>query len=152
MRGLLNAIPVSEPSRLRLIRSAMVLFAVTMFPYAPALAQYAEEWHELHGQQWNGGPGWLPSPSEPSLDPRYGAGYSPPWYYYPDYSYGYYPYPTQPYPYGYSAGFSDGFAAGYGHGFTGGLNNAFAGAYDGGYAGRYGYGGYYGYPNPYHGY
>ena len=129
----------------------MVLFAILVLSPA-ALAQYAEEWHEWHGQQWNGGPGWFPPPTEPSLDSQYGGGYAAPGYYYPDHSSGYYSYHPQTYPYEYSAGFSAGFAAGYEHGFTGGLNNAFAGAYDGGYAGRYGYAGYYGYPNPYRSY
>ncbi len=149
MRGLLNANPVFWPSCRHAMRNAMVLFAITTLSSAPALAQYAEEWHEWHGQQ---GPDWLPPPAVPSLGLQYGAGYPAPGYYYPDHSYGYDTYPAQRYSYGYSAGFSDGFAAGYDHGFTGGLNNAFADTYDGGYADPHGYSGYYGYANPYQGY
>src|SRR3954447_23221345 len=149
MRGLI--IPVSGPLRRCSARSAIILVAITVLPPAPAVAQYAEEWHEWHGQQWNGGPSGLPPPPGPSLGYQYGTGYPAPGSYDPDHSYGYYPYPAQPYPYGYSAGFSEGFAAGYDHGFTGGLNNAFAGAYDSGYAGRYGYGGYR-YPHPHTGF
>ena len=147
--GLRNDIVNSIGSSLPLFRRSG-LRAVNS-PPAPAVAQYAEEWHEWHGQQWNGGPGGLPPRPGPSLGYQYGAGYPAPGSYDPDHSYGYYPYPAQPFPSGYSAGFSEGFAAGYDHGFTGGLNNAFAGAYDSGYAGRYGYGSY-GYPYPYQGY
>jgi hypothetical protein len=70
------------------MRRAIVLFAITVLPPAPALAQYAEEWQEWHGQQWKGGPGWLPPPAEPALGSQYGAGYPAPGYYYPDHSYG----------------------------------------------------------------
>ena len=151
MRGVIRVIPVPWPLRRCFAQSAIILFATTVLSTAPAVAQYAGEWHEWHGQQWNGGPGGLPPPPDPALGSRYGGGYPAPGYYYSDHSYGYYPNRPQPYPNGYSAGFSDGFAAGYDHGFTGGLNNGSATAYDGGYAGRYGYGGY-GYPSPYHGY
>ena len=135
-------------SCLRLLRrcsawNAVILFALTALPTAPAVAQYAGEWHEWHGQQWSGGPGGLPPPPYPTPGSPYGIGYPTPGYYYSDHTYGY----LQPYPYGYSAGFSEGFAAGYDQGFTGGLNNASAGAY-GGYAGQYDY---YGYPS-HHGY
>jgi hypothetical protein len=148
MRGQIGAIPVPRSSRCCSTRIVAALFVIGLLPPAPALARYAEEWHEPHGQQWGGGPGWSSLPAEPALSYQYGSGYPVAGYYYPDHSYGSYPYRLQPFPYGYSAGFSDGFAAGYDHGVTGGLNNAFAN----GYASESGYGAYYGYPYPYHGY
>ena len=134
------------------MRPGVLLLGIVAILPSPASAQYASEWHEWHGQEWNSGPGWSP-PAEPALGYHYGSGYPAAGYYYPDHGYGY-PYDPQPHPYGYSAGFSDGFAAGYDHGFTGGLNSGFGGASAAGpYGGYYGYGyGAYSYPYPYHGY
>ena len=137
----------------RKMRAAMILFGVAALLPSRASAQYASEWHEWHGQEWNGSPGWLSPPPQTALGYQYGSGNTAGGYYYPDAGYGY-PYHPEPYRYnGYSAGFSDGFTAGYDHGFTGGLNNAFAGGYAvTPYAGYYyGYGSY-SYPYPYHGY
>ena len=134
----------------RKMRAAMIMFGLAALLPSRASAQYASEWYQWHGQEWNSAPGW--PPPEPALGYQYGSGYPVGGYYYPDPGYGY-PYHPEPYRYdGYSAGFSDGFTAGFDHGFTGGLNNAFAGAYAvGPYGGYYGYGAH-GHPYPYQGY
>ena len=131
-------------------RAAMILFGVALLLPSPIFAQYASEWHEWHGQEWNGAPGWLSLP-QPAFGYYYGSSYPAGTHYYPVPSYGY-PYDPPPYHYGYSAGFSEGFTAGYDHGFSGGLNEAYATDYAarlyGGYYGRRAYG----YPYAYHGY
>ena len=86
---MIRVVPVSGPLRRCSARSAIILFAITVLPSAPAVAQYAGEWHEWQGQQWNGGPGGLPPPPAPALGSQYARGYPAPGYYYSDRSYGY---------------------------------------------------------------